>query len=369
MVFRVKLFIDESGYTGEDLINEDQPFYALASNNLDNNEAATLIDEFFDGIRSTELKHKELGKAVDGQDRIVGLIKAFKESPGRVTSTLAHKEYELINMLVEWWVEPYLWEDGIDLYDKGANIGMVNLAYLTLRSTIGPALLMNHLAKFQTMMRERTPERYREFWELVKSHYGTSHAVLDDVLSWFIYGEQRLGWNHLIVLPQKILDIAMTTAACTINHWRSNSEGPFDLIHDTSSKMAGEKWLWDQLVSPSLEAKVVGHDRRKWIFPLNVASTTFLDSKEVPQLQLSDLVAGATAMWARARWDDSLRSAYTDRLDEAGISEFIINISWPTEHVTPEDLGTDTLNAESAADFIGKKIKVPKAKRRKRSAS
>jgi len=153
----------------------------------------------------------------------------------------------------------------------------------------------------------------------------------------------------------------MTTAACTINHWRSNSEGPFDLIHDTSSKMAGEKWLWDQLVSPSLEAKVVGHDRRKWIFPLNVASTTFLDSKEVPQLQLSDLVAGATAMWARARWDDSLRSAYTDRLDEAGISEFIINISWPTEHVTPEDLGTDTLNAESAADFIGKKIKVPKA--------
>ena len=47
----MKLFLDESGYTGEDLINVDQPWFVLASTILGDDEAKALSQDIFNLVK------------------------------------------------------------------------------------------------------------------------------------------------------------------------------------------------------------------------------------------------------------------------------------------------------------------------------
>ena len=75
--------------------------------------------------------------------------------------------------------------------------------------------------------------------------------------------------------------------------------GPLALIHDNSSSLAKDKWLWDLLTSPEIEERTIGLPHRSRVYPLNVARTEFADSRSHLQLQFCDLVAGAAAVWYR----------------------------------------------------------------------
>lgn len=356
----MKIFLDESGYTGEDLINADQPWFVLASTILTDEEARSLSRDIFKGVRAQELKHNKLRKTRSGQKRIAEFIKTLKQCPYKVGTSVALKKYVLVTMLVEWWVEPCLHQDGIDLYEKGANIGMCNLMYLTFTSVGGHSFFNSVLTSFQEMMRDRTPQTYNAFWRVLNLHFNSApHQVLQDVLLWLIDGERRLGYRHLLDLPKGAMDIALTTAAGTVNHWRKQTMERFEVVHDESSSMAKDKWLWDQLTSPAIEAATVGYDRRRfWSFPLGVASTEFRRSIDLLQLQLADIVAGSTAEWCDSKHTE-IRSQYTDSLEEAGIADLIFDGICPSTEVTPEELGTDGASIGSVLDFVSSNIKIP----------
>ena len=356
----MKLYFDESGYTGEDLINKVQPVFVLASTILDDSEAHAISKDIFKGVQAPELKHSTLRKTASGQKRVLDFLQALKQFPNKAGTNISHKLYELVCMLVEWWVEPYAYQDGIDLYDRGANIGLSNLIYVTLLSVEGEAFLQKHLGNFQEMMRNRTPESFTIFCQALRHDYDRSDKLVQDVLLWPVEGCMRLGHKHLLGLPDHILDISMTTAASTVNYWRQKTDSQFEVIHDKSSAMAKDQWLWDQLVNPAIEPAIVGYDRRKWHFPLGVLSTSFEDSAKSLQIQLTDILAGSTAEWCASRADENRKSDYTEALKEAGIAGFVIGGGWPSTDVTPEELGTDTENAGNPLDLISPKIKLPK---------
>ncbi|MFI5247230.1 MAG: hypothetical protein ACHQWV_01595, partial [Nitrospirales bacterium] len=181
---------------------------------------------------------------------------------------------------------------------------------------------------------------------------------LRDILVWLVYGEKRLGYRHLLDVPKGVMDIALTTAAGTVNHWRKHTIEQFEVVHDESSAMAKDKWLWDQLTSPEIGAATVGYDRRLWSFPLGVISTEFRRSIDLLQLQLADVIAGSTAEWCDSKYTE-IRSPYTDLLEEAGIADLTFEGMWPSTKVTPEELGTDGAGIGSVLDFVSSKIKIP----------
>ena len=65
----VELFLDESGYTGPDLINRDQPFFTLASTNVGEADARSLLSSCF-GVREGEVKFANLAKSGRGRAQI-----------------------------------------------------------------------------------------------------------------------------------------------------------------------------------------------------------------------------------------------------------------------------------------------------------
>ena len=54
--------IDESGYTGHDLLNDDQRFQGAAAIAIDNADAEQLIKEYFPRLQAVELKHRAISR-------------------------------------------------------------------------------------------------------------------------------------------------------------------------------------------------------------------------------------------------------------------------------------------------------------------
>jgi hypothetical protein len=253
-----------------------------------------------------------------------------------------------------------MYKDGYDLYDHGGNIALSNMTYIVLRSLLPENTFREILKRFQIMMRNRTLRNYKLFWNLLYEIYHGSpdpEHPIPQIITYLLGAEMKLGFKHLSYLPEHQLDIAVTCSLLTINHWRTKSEESFEVIHDRSSSMAKEKWIWDAIVNPNVENCMVGYDRRKMKFPLNVEKTLLADSKDHIQLQIADLLAGASFSLIRNKLEPQSECKYFEELEEAGINEFFIGGLWPTKDVTPESLGTLGDNLGDPNEFIGNLIK------------
>jgi hypothetical protein len=354
----MKLFLDESGYTGADLMNVDQPWFVLASTVIEDAEANALLREFFKGVKAHELKHKKLRKTKSGQKRLVEFIKALKSRSDKVATSIVHKKYALVSALVEWWVEPSMHAHGLNMYERGANLGVTNLFYITMVYLEGHQFLHRDLVNFQAMMRERTAESYRTFWTILNLHFDSAKGVTQNLLALPLYAEKHLGFSHLTGLPEKIMDLALPTAFQTVAHWRKKSRALLEVFHDESSGMAREKWLWDQLGNPSVDARTFSHNGGEISFPLGITNTSFPRSNVHPQLQIADLIAGSTAEWCKSKATDN-KSEYAQALEDANIANFVSGGIYPSKHVTPEELGTEGSDYSKLLNFVSSIIYAP----------
>ena len=81
----MRLFFDESGFTGEDLANSAQPIFVLASTRADNSFSAETYRRIFAQVKSPELKHSSLARTAIGRRRVLdflGAVRGFLHSDG-----------------------------------------------------------------------------------------------------------------------------------------------------------------------------------------------------------------------------------------------------------------------------------------------
>lgn len=343
------IFLDECGYTGDDLINADQPVFVLASNNLQEDEASQLLKEHFGDVQSTELKHAVLSSRPKGQSRVVSFIRAISTGQ-RCATALWHKEYTLLTTIVDFWIETAMHRDGIDLYHRGGNIALSNLLYVSLNSLLPEQLLRGHLVRYQAMMRQRTRASYDAFWDGLWRLFDISDGLLQDTLVWMLGAERQLGFACLEDFPARPLNVTPSSLVAIATVWRDRTGKSIELIHDATRDLAKDRAFWEAALGPNQPAATVGHDRRQISFPLNVRAVRFDDSRSCAPLQVSDLVAGAVATVARNKIDSDYRSGYAKRLDEAGAMRTVVEVIWPDTAVTPDELGT--LGPDAPGDVL-----------------
>jgi hypothetical protein len=111
-----------------------------------------------------------------------------------------------------------------------------------------------------------------------------------------------------------------------------------------------EKWMWDALTSPDLAAAQFNNPGAVAIFPMNVSTTRFGNSGEEKQLQICDILAGATSAYLRFANAQDEDKAHRERLSDAGIDKLILGGLWPSTDVTPEELGMRGWDGNIAVD-------------------
>lgn len=350
------VFVDESGFTGEDLLATDQPIFVLSSNNFTSNEAEAMIDAAFGGVDFRELKHSRLIRSPKHRDRIVELVRIAARDPTRVSTWIAHKEFALVTLIVDWWLEPLYHREGFNLYKDGANLAMANMIFVCLEGFWSKGFRRTFLTHFQHMLRSRTQHRFAECEKFVLKQANKVDTDRQEILHYFAPSFDFLGFPHVQELPKRVLDLALPGLVFIGHSWRERFNGSWEVVHDNSSNMGRQKWMWDTLSSPQISPAQFNFAKTVQSFPMNVSTTRFGNSTEHKQLQICDILAGATSSFLRSFLGQAPNRNYCDRLSEAGIENLIVGNIWPSKKVTPSELGTVGVDANVAIEWISKQF-------------
>lgn len=346
-----RLFIDECGYTGEDLFNEDQPVFILASIYLPEEHCVELKNEYFSKVKAKELKHSRLSKYPAQQNMIIDFLRYMSKESDSVKFAIAHKRYVLMIKIVDLLIEPMAHEDGLDFYEDGLNIAFSNMLFLQTQRLAGTGFFESMLHSFQLMMRERTYEAYDSFFKPI---FETNFPKeLDEFLIFLKAHHLRYGPSILRTIPEDSLEFAFAEAFTLVAKWSECIPGNFVITHDESSNMAKNRKAWEKAVHPDVPPKVVGYDRRKMYFPIRAEKTDFARSKDFVGLQLADITAGAMARCMK--WNIQGQKGaddYAKELSSILPASFGGHMIWPSLDVTPKELGTIGPKAEDAIEHF-----------------
>lgn len=359
------VYLDESGYTGQNLLDPAQPVFVGASTKLSNEAAEALVSACFPSVRARELKHSALSRRPRGQEQIVRLFKSI--CPDDFAVSIAHKEFVTIALLVDYWVEPAMREDGINLYDRGGNLALCNTLYQILRLCLSEADRQRFLLSAENMLRSKTLEAYRSFGRCVRAAQQRA-APLHEMLSFILASDQRLGgYEYIRDLPERLTDLGTVYLMDQVQHWSGQTSETLRIVHDRSSALAREREVWETVLAPEVPPAIVGQDRRTIRFPLRVDTIELADSQDHRQLQIVDLVAGAFAIYLkkRAGKDSTGRANYIQELEACGLPQRtrIANLIWPGTEVTPEELDTEGPVHDDAATYVAKVLRASGVKR------
>jgi hypothetical protein len=201
-------YMDESGFTGEDLLSSRQLFFTHVSTVLSDEECAAHRAEFFGHTQAPEIKHKNLSKHPAGRRAIIEFLSSIQARKDGFTVWVVHKEFTLLTYLIDLWVEPLALRDGLDLYRDGCALAMCNVAYYCLRAFKGEQFLRGHLERFQRMMIRRTREDFHAFFAAIERDYHRADERTQEILGPILLAGIKFGYSRLQEIPRRALDPA-----------------------------------------------------------------------------------------------------------------------------------------------------------------
>jgi hypothetical protein len=349
------IFMDESGDTGTDLFNPNQPIFTSATLCLSEEEAKELKKQFFPTNRAPELKHQRLKER--HEQNILKFLDALSKKPELVRVDIIHKRYMLVRRLVEMMIAPVAKKNGVNLHEKGHHIALANVFYVILLQVVEEKFFNNLLINLQKMMLKLDRDSYDQFFEPLLD---TNH--LSELESKIQLEEDRKSFrfliNHILsihttfgfdlivelrrtyhALNTNPLDISIASTLDQMSMWGEDLSKEFILIFDHTLKAIKVDNIWQILVNPTLPPAKVSQSLQ---FPIRLTETQYAESKKWAGIQLADIIAGAANHWAKwhlmgmplTNKDDKYASDL-----EAIMLKFRTRMVWPSTNVTPQSLG------------------------------
>ncbi len=140
--------MDESGNTGQNLLDPDQPVFALASISLTDEEARQIV-----GQSAEELHFAKMRKSRVGRQRVLDVLGAL--DPERAKVVPIHKRFMVTAKIVDQLVEPQARAVGHDGIADGSMLALANLWHLTSGTFCGEDKFERLLRAFVDCVRLR----------------------------------------------------------------------------------------------------------------------------------------------------------------------------------------------------------------------
>lgn len=280
--------IDESGYTGFDLLNKDQRFQGAAAISISDEEARRLIDEYFPNLQASELKYGALARRARNRERLLKLQRDALANHKCVTY-ICDKRYLLILMFLNYATEPWYFQRGINFYENGNNYAMGSLLY-----HIGPRMLGEEdfnaiLAAFQRAAKEKAEEAIRELVLRVKS--SNWESTLPEALGPIARASPEC--VSAIATLGVSTDAAIVVLGSIISRLEMMAEAPYQIEHDQSKNLLQYSTLLRSLINHEEPIEFRQSKIARIKFPLKLEEVTQVDSKDSPSVQIADVLIGA----------------------------------------------------------------------------
>lgn len=299
----VTVYCDEAGYTGDDLREEKQPYFAYAGVALGSEEAAEIVQEVRQLIRTQapELKGKQLYTHRAAVDAVELLVQRLD---GRAAYVLHNKAFALGGKFFEYALEPALSANNSFFYRTNFHRFIANLMYLFLSGGDADAeVMLNH---FVEMMRRKSGETAGLFANSLRLT-NDPRSIITDIMRLVRSKQVRLAIEEEMETISDeqgrilwMLDLSFTSAFMVLRHLSAHY-GELSVTLDESKPLDAALDKLNMLGSIPLAA-VPGilADGLPFNFKLS-EPIRFASSATEPGLQLADMVASVVSSAMRDR--------------------------------------------------------------------
>jgi len=279
--------IDESGFTGFDLLNKDQPFQGSTAVSIPPDEAKRLIKYFFPQRQAPELKFRSIAKREAYRMPLMELQRAVLSEHKCVTS-ICDKRFVLILKFLDYAVEPFYYERDVDYYADGRNIAFASLLYAVGPTLMGETEFEALLGAFQAAVRFKTSAAIERLLLIARSIQAPD---LMEALDPLCVGSRAC--LDAICNPRVTTDAALAVLQSLIHRTEVLCTEPYRIEHDQSKNLRAYHNYLTRLIAHQEQVEFEVTRNTTMRFPLKLQSVSQVDSKASPSVQIADVMVGA----------------------------------------------------------------------------
>ncbi len=287
------LYFDESGYTGSDLINPEQPYFTLASVRLTEDEVAVMKEQIGYVKWGKELHFKSMYSNPQGRKMLEKVFSYPLMDCNHVLPSFANKRYCIYVNIVDMLIETYYHNGGVNLYEGANNLILANGLYYFALLHPNKELIAKIEGNFVTMVREPSVESVCDFYtmidRLIKNEDTDKRfcCLLSEIPPTIEYAEE------LIYNGSFCLDLTLPLFSASIQEWYKRTGVKEDVLFDSSEPFYANKTFLERLRDMRIPESQVGYGIGKHIYPLPVGNMDIVESHNEFGIQLADVYASA----------------------------------------------------------------------------
>lgn len=286
------IYCDESGFSGNRLWDDEQPYFTYAAIQIDPAAAAEYVDsirsEF--GVASLELK----GSALCRRRSAHPIVERILSDHAHAASVIVfEKKYALACKMFEYLLEPALAPISTLLYEMGFHKFIANGLYLQMMSGHGSA--ETTFCRFQDALRNRTDGSLIALESVLGPV--SSESFVDQVLTFLVCNRSKVA-DEVVSDVQSTTDRWMleltTTGLHSLLAERGSDMQPMSVYCDASKPLTDQREFFSSMVgrTDSRSIRVRGKEQQ---LTYNLAGPVQLaDSATTPGVQLADVFASAS---------------------------------------------------------------------------
>jgi hypothetical protein len=345
------LYFDESGFTGYNLLDPQQPVFCIASTDIGPDEAQAILRESFPRYQGQEYKFQNIWGSNRHRRGLETFARLMEPHAERALVWRTDKPFAVFTKIVDFLIEPVIHAAGFDFYADGFCWKYANYIYYALKEFGEPGLYETIITTYQQFSREPT----RENLEAMQRQYRTMADSLDEPLQMFLE-QMALGAENFERFSSLDTftgtdELYVSTMMAIVAHWRNRTEDEFAIFHDDSAHFFRQREMWNLLTrADAPEGVHRAGDGARVQFPMGVTSTTATNSRDSSAIQLCDVIAGFSAKIfdEQVVGDDR---ALLERVVEGGLQNLTFN-GVRAAAVFPDQIPPRRLEGPDAVDRL-----------------
>lgn len=291
----LEVAFDESGNSGQNLLDRIQPVYTLASVARPESEVAPEVAALLDGSDFDELKFSDMRGSEPGRRLISNLFDAGLLDPAHARVVPVDKDWMVAGKMVDLLWEPQT-PDSNAFYASGVHRRIASALQRQGPAEAGPEVWERWQRAFVAAVRRPQDEARiaalaATLAALKVSAQGQPIGILLEVVP-----DDEASLAALIPHGDDELDPALGGLVEQLHHWSQRLGKPFKVVHDDSAVVRRWQQLLERLSDQENPRRTFDIGDIHFDFPLYGVEVGTVDSRHTAAVQLADVLAGAV-MW------------------------------------------------------------------------